>query len=50
MPERAFKEMNMDIKGEFQGVGIQIGVKNQQLTVIAPIEDTPGFPGRPRCG
>jgi carboxyl-terminal processing protease len=41
MPERAFKEMNMDIKGEFQGVGIQIGIKNQQLTVISPIEDTP---------
>jgi carboxyl-terminal processing protease len=43
MNERSFKEMNMDIKGEFQGVGIQIGVKNQQLTIIAPIEDTPGF-------
>jgi carboxyl-terminal processing protease len=43
MAERAFKEMSMDIKGEFQGVGIQIGIKNQQLTVIAPIEDTPGF-------
>jgi carboxyl-terminal processing protease len=41
MSERAFKEINMDIKGEFQGVGIQIGIKNQQLTVIAPIEDTP---------
>src|SRR5512146_227110 len=43
MSERQFKEMNMDIKGEFTGVGIQIGVKNQQLTIIAPIEDTPGF-------
>jgi carboxyl-terminal processing protease len=43
MSERSFKEMNMDIKGEFTGVGIQIGVKNQQLTIIAPIEDTPGF-------
>ena len=43
MTERQFKEMSMDIKGEFQGVGIQIGIKNQQLTVIAPIEDTPGF-------
>jgi len=43
MNERSFKEMNMDIKGEFTGVGIQIGIKNQQLTVIAPIEDTPGF-------
>lgn len=43
MDEREFKEMNMDIRGEFQGVGIQIGVKNKQLMVIAPIEDTPGF-------
>lgn len=43
MNERSYKEMNLDIKGEFQGVGIQIGIKNQQLTIIAPIEDTPGF-------
>ncbi len=41
MAERAYKEMDMDIRGEFQGVGIQIGIKNSQLTVIAPIEDTP---------
>lgn len=41
MTERAFKEMGMDIKGEFQGVGIQIGIKNQQLMIISPIEDTP---------
>jgi carboxyl-terminal processing protease len=41
MAERAYKEMDMDIRGEFQGVGIQIGVKNSQLTVISPIEDTP---------
>ena len=37
MAERAFKEMSMDIKGEFQGVGIQIWINNSQLTVIAPI-------------
>ncbi len=43
MTERQFKEMNVDIKGEFTGVGIQIGIKSQQLTIIAPIEDTPGF-------
>jgi len=42
MAERAFKEMNMDIKGEFQGVGIQISVKNSQLMIISPIEGTPG--------
>ncbi len=42
MSERAFKEMSLDIKGEFQGVGIQIGIKNSLLTIIAPIEGTPG--------
>jgi carboxyl-terminal processing protease len=42
MAERAFKEMSLDIKGEFQGVGIQIGIKNNLLTIIAPIEGTPG--------
>lgn len=41
MPPKAYKEMDMDIRGEFQGVGIQIGMKNSQLTVIAPIEGTP---------
>ena len=33
--------------GEFGGVGIEIStLKNNRLTVIAPIEDTPGFQGR----
>lgn len=41
MTERAFKEMDLDIRGAFEGVGIQISIKNQQLTVISPIEDTP---------
>ncbi|TAL27200.1 MAG: S41 family peptidase [Nitrospirae bacterium] len=41
MPPEAYKEMQVDTKGEFGGVGIQIGVKEGALTVIAPIEDTP---------
>ncbi len=38
-----YKEMQVDTKGEFGGLGIQIGIKNGILTVIAPIEDTPAF-------
>ncbi|MEO5358724.1 MAG: S41 family peptidase [Nitrospirae bacterium YQR-1] len=38
-----FKEMKVDTKGEFGGVGIQIGKKGGFLTVIAPIEDTPAY-------
>jgi carboxyl-terminal processing protease len=38
-----FKEMQVDTKGEFGGLGITIGTKNDILTVIAPIEDTPAW-------
>ncbi len=30
-----------DVQGNFQGVGMQIDVKNGQLQVVAPLEDTP---------
>ncbi len=39
----AYKEMQAETKGEFGGIGIQIGVKEGMLTVIAPIEDTPAY-------
>ncbi|WP_447969079.1 S41 family peptidase [Nitrospira sp. M1] len=38
-----YKEMQVETKGEFGGLGIQIGIKENRLTVIAPIEDTPAF-------
>lgn len=37
----SFKDMQIDTSGEFGGLGIQIGMKDKILTVIAPIEDTP---------
>jgi len=39
----AYKEMQAETKGEFGGIGIQIGIKEGMLTVIAPIEDTPAY-------
>jgi carboxyl-terminal processing protease len=38
-----YKEMQVETKGEFGGVGIQIGVKENRLAVIAPIEGTPAY-------
>lgn len=43
MPPDAYKEMQVETKGEFGGLGIQIGIKDKFLTVIAPIEDTPAY-------
>ncbi len=36
-----YREMQVETKGEFGGLGIQIGVKDHRITVIAPIEGTP---------
>ncbi|MBI5642505.1 MAG: S41 family peptidase [Deltaproteobacteria bacterium] len=38
-----YTEMQIDTKGSFGGIGIEIGVKDSVLTVVAPIEDTPAF-------
>ena len=38
-----YKEMQIDTRGEFGGIGIEISIKDDVLTVIAPIEDTPAF-------
>jgi carboxyl-terminal processing protease len=43
MTPEQYKEMQVDTKGEFGGIGIQIGIKEGILTVIAPIEDTPAY-------
>lgn len=43
MSPEQYKEMQVDTKGEFGGLGIQIGMKDGMLTVIAPIEDTPAY-------
>lgn len=41
MTPEMYKEMQVETKGEFGGVGIQIGIKENRLTVIAPIDGTP---------
>lgn len=50
MTPEQYKEMQVDTKGEFGGVGIQIGMKDGMLTVIAPIEDTPAYQAGIKAG
>lgn len=38
-----FKDMKIDTSGKFGGLGIEIGMKDNILTVISPIEDTPAW-------
>ncbi|MBQ2645305.1 S41 family peptidase [bacterium] len=39
---KEFKEETSSIKGSLKGIGVQIGVKDGKLLIIAPMEDTPG--------
>src|SRR6266568_9679807 len=41
-PEK-YKELQNDTQGSFGGLGIVIAVKDNFVTVVAPMEDTPGF-------
>ena len=39
---KEFEEETSSIKGSLKGIGIQIGLTDGKLVIIAPIEDTPG--------
>lgn len=50
MPPDTYKEMKIDTKGAFGGLGIEISIKDGILTVISPIEDTPAFKAGIKAG
>ena len=41
MSPELFKEMQTDTRGEFGGLGIEIGMEAGVVKVISPIDDTP---------
>ncbi len=41
MTPDVYKEMQVETQGSFGGLGIEITVQDHQLTVVAPIDDTP---------
>ncbi len=50
MDPEAYTNMTIETKGKFGGVGITIGIRNEQLTVISPLEDTPAFKAGLKAG
>lgn len=42
LDEKMFKEFMIETEGSFGGVGIVVGIKDKLLTVVSPIEGTPG--------
>ncbi|MGC8829719.1 MAG: S41 family peptidase [Verrucomicrobiia bacterium] len=43
MDSSKYEELRKDTEGAFGGVGIVVSVKDNYITVVSPMEDTPGF-------
>jgi len=50
MDTKEYKDLAVQTKGEFGGLGISIGMKDGALTVIAPINDTPAYKAGVKSG
>ncbi len=50
MDQKEYKDLSVQTKGEFGGLGISIGMKEGALTVIAPIDGTPAFKAGVKSG
>ncbi|SKC58206.1 S41 family peptidase [Maledivibacter halophilus] len=37
-----YEDFNVDSSGTYAGIGISVGVRNEKITIIAPIKGTPG--------
>lgn len=50
MPKDDYKELLMETEGSFTGIGIEITLKDNILTVVSPIEGTPAFKAGIKAG
>jgi len=50
LPPAVSKRFMEDIKGSFEGIGAELGIKNNALIVIAPLEGTPAKKAGLRSG
>jgi carboxyl-terminal processing protease len=46
----AFKDLQVSTQGEFGGLGIEVGMEDGLVKVVAPIEDTPAYRGGVKAG
>ncbi len=50
MDKKSYKDLTVQTKGEFGGLGISVGMKDGALTVIAPLEGTPAMKAGVKAG
>jgi carboxyl-terminal processing protease len=50
MTSEMYKELDVETRGSFGGIGIEITILKDVLTVVSPIEDTPAFQAGIKAG
>src|SRR6266851_3433778 len=45
-----YRDLEVETRGSFGGLGFEITIKNNVLTIVAPIEDTPAYKAGLRAG
>src|SRR5258708_7590902 len=43
MDATGYQQLQDDTEGQFGGLGLMVAMKNNFITIVAPMEDTPGF-------
>lgn len=43
LPPQQNEKFQEDVQGNFGGIGVEIGMKKDQIVVVAPLKDTPGM-------
>jgi carboxyl-terminal processing protease len=50
LSEKSFREMQVQTRGEFGGLGIEVTMENGLVKVVSPIDDTPAFEAGVKAG
>jgi len=50
LPPQEAAEFQDELKGSFEGIGAEIAIKNQQLTIVAPLDGSPAQKAGIRAG
>ena len=50
MDPDTYNEMKVETEGEFGGIGIEITIKDEILTIISPVDDTPAYKAGLKAG
>ncbi len=50
LPPKEAEDFKNELQGNFEGIGAEIAIKNQQLVVVAPLENSPAIKAGLRAG